>query len=166
VYGRGHNEELVGRALADRRDRAIVATKFAMAMGEGPYSAGGSRRYVMRAVEASLRRLGTDYIDLYQMHVPDPTTPIEETLEALTDLVHQGKVRYLGSSNLRGWELADRGWEVGQIPPCAGPDLEHPPVRGLELPPAHGRAVLPLEACRHAVVAGSPEPIAGSSTSV
>jgi len=110
IYGGGRSEEFLGRALGSHRADVIVATKFAMAMGEGPYSAGGSRRYVMRAVEASLRRLGTDYIDLYQMHVPDPTTPIEETLEALTDLVHQGKVRYLGSSNFSGWQIADADW--------------------------------------------------------
>jgi aryl-alcohol dehydrogenase-like predicted oxidoreductase len=110
IYGGGHSEEFLGRALGSHRADVIVATKFAMPMGDGPYSAGGSRRYVMRAVEASLRRLGTDYIDLYQMHAPDPTTPIEETLDALTDLVHQGKVRYLGSSNFSGWQIADAEW--------------------------------------------------------
>ena len=110
IYGGGHSEEFLGRALGAHRAEVIVATKFAMPMGDGPYAAGGSRRYVMRAVEASLRRLGTDYIDLYQMHAPDPTTPIEETLDALTDLVHQGKVRYLGSSNFSGWQIADADW--------------------------------------------------------
>ena len=110
IYGGGHSEEFLGRALGAHRADVIVATKFGMAMGEGPYTAGGSRRYVMRAVEASLRRLGTDYIDLYQMHAPDATTPIEETLDALTDLVHQGKVRYLGSSNFSGWQIADADW--------------------------------------------------------
>jgi aryl-alcohol dehydrogenase-like predicted oxidoreductase len=110
IYGGSRSEELLGRALGAHRDEVIVATKFAMPMGDGPYSAGGSRRYVMRAVEASLRRLATDHIDLYQMHAPDPTTPIEETLEALNDLVHQGKVRYLGSSNFTGWQLADADW--------------------------------------------------------
>jgi aryl-alcohol dehydrogenase-like predicted oxidoreductase len=110
IYGGKRSEELLGAALGPHRDEVVVATKFAMAMGDGPYSAGGSRRYVMRAVEASLRRLGTDHIDLYQMHAPDPTTPIEETLEALNDLVHQGKVRYLGSSNFTGWQIADAEW--------------------------------------------------------
>ena len=110
IYGGGHSEEFLGRALGAHRADVIVATKFGMPMGEGPYTAGGSRRYVMRAVEASLRRLGTDYIDLYQMHAPDATTPIEETLDALTDLVHQGKVRYLGSSNFSGWQIADADW--------------------------------------------------------
>jgi aryl-alcohol dehydrogenase-like predicted oxidoreductase len=110
IYGGARSEEYLGRALGSRRADVIVATKFAMPMGEGPYTAGGSRRYVMRAVEASLRRLGTDYIDLYQMHAPDITTPIEETLEALTDLVHEGKVRYIGSSNFAGWQVADADW--------------------------------------------------------
>jgi len=79
-------------------------------VGEGPDARGGSRRYVMRAVEASLKRLGTDYIDLYQMHRPDPDTPIEETLGALDDLVRQGKVRYIGNSNFTGWQIADADW--------------------------------------------------------
>ena len=110
IYGGSRSEELLGRALGSHRDEVVVATKFAMPMGDGPYAAGGSRRYVMRAVEASLRRLGTDHIDLYQMHAPDPTTPIEETLAALDDLVRQGKVRYLGSSNFTGWQIADADW--------------------------------------------------------
>jgi aryl-alcohol dehydrogenase-like predicted oxidoreductase len=110
IYGGHRSEELLGAALGARRDDVIVATKFAMPMGDGPYTAGGSRRYVMRAVEASLRRLATDHIDLYQMHAPDPTTPIEETLAALDDLVHDGKVRYIGSSNFAGWQIADADW--------------------------------------------------------
>ena len=110
IYGGARSEELLGRALGSHRDKVIVATKFAMPMGDDPLSAGGSRRYVMRAVEASLRRLGTDYIDLYQMHGPDITTPIEETLDALNDLVHQGKVRYSGCSNFSGWQIADADW--------------------------------------------------------
>jgi aryl-alcohol dehydrogenase-like predicted oxidoreductase len=110
VYGGARSEEFLGRALGSHRDDVVVATKFGMTMGEGPYAAGGSRRYVMRAVEGSLRRLGTDHIDLYQMHLPDATTPIEETLDALNDLVHQGKVRYVGSSNFAGWQIADADW--------------------------------------------------------
>jgi aryl-alcohol dehydrogenase-like predicted oxidoreductase len=110
VYGGSRSEELLGRALGSHRADVVVATKFAMPMGDGRYHAGGSRRYVVQAVEASLRRLGTDYIDLYQMHAPDPTTPIEETLGALDDLVHQGKVRYIGSSNFTGWQIADADW--------------------------------------------------------
>jgi aryl-alcohol dehydrogenase-like predicted oxidoreductase len=108
IYGgRGRSEELLGRALGSRRDEVVLATKFANPMGDGPYERGASRRYVMRAIEASLRRLGTDHIDLYQQHVPDADTPIDETLEALADLVRWGKVRYVGSSNFSGWQVAE-----------------------------------------------------------
>ena len=100
IYGnRGGSEELLGKALGDRRREIIVATKFGMAMGDGPYMKGASYRYIMAAAEASLKRLGTDYIDLYQIHQPDPETPQHETLEALNDLVRAGKVRYIGHSN-------------------------------------------------------------------
>ncbi|MGE3855355.1 MAG: aldo/keto reductase [Dehalococcoidia bacterium] len=111
VYGgRGPSEEYLGRALKGRRADAVIATKFGIPMGDGPMQAGGSRRYIMQAVEASLRRLDTDYIDLYQMHRPDPETPIEETLRALDDLVTSGKVRYVGVSNYEGWRIADAQW--------------------------------------------------------
>jgi aryl-alcohol dehydrogenase-like predicted oxidoreductase len=110
VYGGGKSEEYLGKGLKVRRDDVIIATKFGNSMGDGPYMAGASRRYVHRAVEASLRRLGTDYIDLYQLHVPDPHTPIEETLSALEDLVQEGKIRYYGSSNFAGWQIADADW--------------------------------------------------------
>ena len=111
VYGgQGKSEEMLGNALKGRRHEVVLATKFASPMGKGPDKRGGSRRYVMEAVEASLRRLQTDYIDLYQMHQPDPDTPIEETLSALDDLVTQGKVRYLGNSNFTGWMIADADW--------------------------------------------------------
>lgn len=103
----GKSEEFLGKALGARRKDVIVATKWGMAMGKGPYMTGGSRRYIFNAVEASLKRLGTDYIDLYQMHFPDTTTPIEETLMALSDLVRQGKVRYIGCSNFRGYQIVD-----------------------------------------------------------
>ena len=99
IYGnRGGSEELLGKALGKRRREVIVASKFGMAMGDGPYLHGASRRYVMAAAEDSLRRLNTDYLDLYQLHTPDSETPQEETLEALADLVHAGKVRYLGAA--------------------------------------------------------------------
>ena len=98
VYSAGESEEIVGKALKGRRDDVVLATKFYGAMSKGTNSRGGSRRYIMQAVEASLRRLDTDWIDLYQMHRPDHGTDIEETLDALTDLVHQGKVRYIGCS--------------------------------------------------------------------
>lgn len=110
VYGRGASEEMLGRALGARRHEVIIATKFAAPMGEGPMDRGGSRHRITEACEASLRRLGTDYIDLYQMHMPDPDTPMEETLRALDDLVGSGKVRYIGNSNYKGWQIAEAHW--------------------------------------------------------
>jgi aryl-alcohol dehydrogenase-like predicted oxidoreductase len=110
TYGGGKSEEYLGKGLKARRDDVIIATKFGNSMGDGPYMSGGSRRYVHSAVEASLRRLDTDYIDLYQIHVPDPETPIEETLSALDDLMRAGKIRYFGSSNFSGWQIADADW--------------------------------------------------------
>ena len=111
IYGnRGGSEELLGKALGKRRREVVVATKFGMPMGAGPYDRGASRRYLMAAAEASLRRLDTDYLDLYQLHQPDPDTPQEETLAALDDLVRAGKVRYLGNSNFSGWQVADADW--------------------------------------------------------
>ena len=110
VYGGSQSEVLLGKAIAGRRHEVIVATKFASPMGQAEHQRGGSRRWIMEAVEASLKRLNTDYIDLYQMHRPDPDTPIEETLRALDDLVRQGKVRYLGNSNFSGWQIADADW--------------------------------------------------------
>ncbi len=112
VYGAepGQSEQMLGRALRGHRDEVVLATKFGMDMSgaNGPdFGARGSRRYVIAAVEASLRRLDTDHIDLYQLHTPDPLTPIEETLAALDDLVRAGKVRYIGHSNRAGWQIAD-----------------------------------------------------------
>jgi aryl-alcohol dehydrogenase-like predicted oxidoreductase len=111
IYGGGGgSEELIGEALHGRRDQVVVATKFGMPMpGAGP-DARGSRRYVRQAVRASLRRLRTDWIDLYQYHEPDGVTPIEETLGALDELVREGLVRYVGSSNFSGWQIADADW--------------------------------------------------------
>ncbi len=111
VYGgRGPSEEFLGKALKGHRKDAVIATKFASPMGEGPMTSGGSRRWIMQAVEDSLRRLETDYIDLYQVHRPDENTPEEETLRALDDLVSSGKVRYLGNSNYSGWQIANSHW--------------------------------------------------------
>ncbi|MWV48338.1 aldo/keto reductase [Rathayibacter sp. VKM Ac-2803] len=110
VYSGGISEEIVGEALQGRRDDVVLATKFFMPMGEGPNRSGGSRKYIMRAVEDSLRRLGTDYIDLYQVHRPSPTTDVEETLGALTDLVRQGKVRSIGSSSYSGSQIVEAQW--------------------------------------------------------
>ena len=109
VYGgQGKSEEMLGKALAGKRDQVVLATKFAMPMGPG--KTGGSRRYIMSAIEDSLRRLNTDYIDLYQMHRFDAETPLDETLSALDDLVTAGKVRYIGNSNYTGWQIADADW--------------------------------------------------------
>jgi aryl-alcohol dehydrogenase-like predicted oxidoreductase len=109
IYGGTQSEVFLGQALKDiDRSSVIIATKFAMPLG--PAKRGASRHYIMSAVEDSLKRLGTDHIDLYQQHAPDPNTPIEETLRALDDLVHAGKVRYLGNSNFTGWQLADADW--------------------------------------------------------
>ena len=113
IYGdKGGSEELIGEALAKngRRDDVVIATKFGMDMGGPPHEARGSRHYVRRAVRASLRRLQVDHIDLYQLHEPDPITPIEETLTALDELVKEGLVRYVGSSNLGGWQIVDADW--------------------------------------------------------
>lgn len=111
IYGgRGKSEEYLGAALKGRRHEAVIGTKFGNSMGDAPMHSGGSRRWIMQAVEDSLRRLQTDYIDLYQMHRPDSRTPIEETLRALDDLVSSGKVRYLGSSNFAGWQVAEAEW--------------------------------------------------------
>ncbi|MFP5252913.1 MAG: aldo/keto reductase [Actinomycetes bacterium] len=113
TYGFGASEELLGKALGPRRDDVVVATKFGMDMEgrNGPeWEARSSRRYVRRAVEASLRRLGTDHIDLYQIHQLDLVTPMAEIVEAMNELVDEGKVRYLGCSNFASWELADAHW--------------------------------------------------------
>jgi aryl-alcohol dehydrogenase-like predicted oxidoreductase len=109
----GQSEELLGQALRGRRDEFVVATKFGLdvrGLNGADHGARGSRRYVRRAVEGSLQRLQTDHIDLYQLHAPDPITPIEETLTALTELVAEGKVRYVGCSNFAGWQVADAAW--------------------------------------------------------
>ncbi len=115
IYGdpAGASESALGKALKGRRDDVVIATKFGMDMHGAngvDHGARGARRYVTKAVEASLRRLGTDHIDLYQMHTPDAETPIDETLSALDDLVRAGKVRYLGNSNFTGWQIADADW--------------------------------------------------------
>jgi aryl-alcohol dehydrogenase-like predicted oxidoreductase len=105
VYSSGLSEEILGEALGGDRDEILIATKVRMPMGEGPNDAGLSRHHVIRAAEASLRRLRTDHIDLYQLHEWDGQTPLEETLTALDDLVRSGKVRYVGASNYAGWHL-------------------------------------------------------------
>ena len=111
VYGeRGGSETTMGNILGENRKRIVLASKFAMPMDAEEVLKGASRRYIVTAVEASLKRLRTDWIDLYQMHRPDPLTPIEETLRALDDLICAGKVRYIGCSNVVAWEVADAAW--------------------------------------------------------
>lgn len=109
---RGRTEEIVGNWIKDRkrRDQLVLATKCRGGMGDGPNESGLSRKYIMKAIDASLKRLQTDYIDLYQVHGPDPETPIEETMEALSDLVKAGKVRYLGCSNFQAYQMAKALW--------------------------------------------------------
>lgn len=113
TYGDGASEQTLGKALGAERDRVVIATKFGVPPNPAdadPFVARASRRYVRRAVESSLRRLGTDYIDLFQLHRPDGVTPLDETLDVLTDLVHEGKIRYFGSSNLTAWQVIDADW--------------------------------------------------------
>jgi aryl-alcohol dehydrogenase-like predicted oxidoreductase len=110
IYSQGHSEECVGKAVKGKRSDVIIATKFAGPMGTFPNDRGTSRYHIMKAVEASLKRLGTDYIDLYYVHMPDPATPIEETLRTLNDLVRSGKVRYIGCSNFAAWQLCEALW--------------------------------------------------------
>ena len=110
VYAAGESEEIVGRALKGRRDDVVLATKVHFPMGEGPNRGGNSRRWIIAEVENSLRRLQTDWIDLYQIHRPEPHTDIDETLGALSDLVHQGKIRYLGHSSFPASEIVEAQW--------------------------------------------------------
>ncbi|MCM3728790.1 aldo/keto reductase [Neobacillus cucumis] len=120
VYTRGISEEIVGKWLQEqKRDDFVIATKVRFPMGEGPNDIGLSRKHIMNGVKESLRRLGTDYIDLYQVHAWDPRTPLEETLSTLNDLVREGLVRYIGASNFKGWQLQkaidtsrQNGWEA------------------------------------------------------
>jgi len=110
IYNAGESEVVVGKALADRRENVVLATKGRVATGEGPNDQGASRAYLMRALEASLKRLGTDYVDIYYVHTPDSATPIDETLRALDDMVRSGKVHYIACSNFRAWRLMEALW--------------------------------------------------------
>jgi aryl-alcohol dehydrogenase-like predicted oxidoreductase len=134
-YSRGESEEIVGKALKGRRDTIVLATKVHMPMGDDPNMQGNSRRWIIRAVEDSLRRLGTDYIDLYQVHRPSPDTDIEETLSALTDLISAGKVRAIGSSTFPVSEIVEAQW-VAERRGLARFRTEQPPYsildRGIE----------------------------------
>jgi aryl-alcohol dehydrogenase-like predicted oxidoreductase len=150
VYAAGESEEIVGKALKDRRDDVVLATKFFMPMGEDPNMRGSSRRWIVTEVENSLRRLQTDHVDLYQVHRPDPAVDVEETLGALTDLVTQGKIRYLGSSSYSGSQIVEAQWAARERG-LQRFRTEQPPysllVRGIELdvlPTAqrHGMGIL------------------------
>jgi aryl-alcohol dehydrogenase-like predicted oxidoreductase len=141
VYSQGENEEIVGKALQGRRDEVFLATKFHGQIGTGPNRRGNSRRWIFNAVEDSLRRLGTDHIDLYQAHRPDPAVDIDETVGALTDLVRQGKIRYFGTTTFEPHQLVEAQWAAergGHLRPVS----EQPPysilARGAE------RATLPV----------------------
>lgn len=166
IYGgQGASESLLGELLTGRRDEVVLATKFGMDMqgSQGPaWEARGSRRYVRRAVAASLRRLRTDWIDLYQLHAPDDLTPMEETVAAMQELVVEGKVRYLGHSNLAGWQAADAAWlarAAGGAPFISAQNqyslLEREVER--ELVPAcraHGVGVLPYSPLANGLLTG------------
>ncbi len=111
VYNAGVSEQFLGKALGGKRDRALIASKVSMKMGDGPNDTGSSRGHIVSGVHASLRRLGTDYLDLLQLHAWDATTPLDETMRALDDLVRDGKVRYIGCSNFTAWQLVWSLWE-------------------------------------------------------
>ena len=113
VYFKGRSEEIVGAALKGRRHEVVLASKFGHPMGESPNEGGSSRYHIFHEIEGSLRRLQTDYIDVYYIHIPDPTTPLEETVRALDDLVRQGKVRYLGTSHFAAWQITHGLWLAG-----------------------------------------------------
>jgi aryl-alcohol dehydrogenase-like predicted oxidoreductase len=136
IYGnRGGSETILGEVLGRRRDDIVLATKFAGPMDDAGMLKGASRRYIVQAVEASLRRLRTEWIDLYQVHFPDPATPMDETLAALDDLVHAGKVRYIGCSNHPAWRVADAQWiarDRGLTPFVSAQDEYSLLVRGVE----------------------------------
>jgi aryl-alcohol dehydrogenase-like predicted oxidoreductase len=110
IYDAGRSEEMLGKALKGRRDEVIIATKVGGSMGEGGMGANSSRDHILKSCDESLKRLGTEHIDLYQIHTPDPNTPFEETMEALGRLVDAGKVRYVGHSNYAGWQIVEAAW--------------------------------------------------------
>jgi aryl-alcohol dehydrogenase-like predicted oxidoreductase len=180
IYGNGQSEEMLGAALKGRRQEAVIASKFGHSSGGAGRR--GSRAWVRTAVENTLRRLDTDWIDLYQLHTPDPATPVEETLEALTELVSEGKIRCAGSSNLAGWQIADADWiartrgltrfvtaqnayslldrsvEEEVIPACEHFDvgmIPYSPLANGLLTGKHRRGQPPLEGTRLAAVPGA-----------
>lgn len=151
LYGRGVSEQFVGKAIAGRRDEVVLATKVGYPTGSGPNDKGMSYRRVIASCEASLRRLGTDYVDIYYLHLPDPSTPLAETLRAYDDLVRQGKVRYVGISNHPAWQVCEALWicdRRGYQPPVVSQshyNLIERSVEGELLPfcRAHGIGIVP-----------------------
>jgi aryl-alcohol dehydrogenase-like predicted oxidoreductase len=141
VYSQGENEEIVGKALAGRRDEVVLASKFHGQIGADPNNRGNSRRWIIRAVEDSLRRLNTDHLDLYQVHRPDPDVPLEETLRALHDLVAAGKIRYYGTTTFEPHQLVEAQW-VAEDRSLHRPVTEQPPYSILAR--AAERATLPI----------------------
>ena len=115
IYNNGQSEVVVGRAIADRRDRVVLATKGRQPMGNGPNDGGASRLHLVAALDASLKRLKTDFVDIYYTHTPDYETPIEETLRAMDDMVRSGKVRYIACSNFRAWRLCEALWTSDKL---------------------------------------------------
>jgi len=135
VYNNGESERIVGKWLRPRRDEIILATKAGCQMGSNPNDAGLSRRNILASVDASLKRLGTDYIDIYYMHMPDRATPVEESLEAMSGLVKSGKARYVGVSNFAAWQIADMLAicdKRNYVPPCVTQSVHNLITRGLE----------------------------------
>jgi aryl-alcohol dehydrogenase-like predicted oxidoreductase len=173
VYSAGVSEQIVGKALAGRRDEIVLATKFHGPMGEDPNRRGNSRRWIVRAVEESLQRLGTDYLDLYQVHRPEGDTDVDDTLSALSDLVHAGKVRYLGSSTFPAEAIVEAQW-VAERRGHERFRCEQPPysifVRSIEasvLPTAqrYGMAVIPWSPLNGGFLTGRYRPGAEAPTS-
>lgn len=166
MYAGGESEVVTGRALADRRDRVVLATKGRQKMGEGPNDQGGSRMHMMRALEDSLRRLNTDYVDIYYYHAPDEDTPLEETLRAMDDMVRSGKVHYVALSNFRGWRICEALWKCDRLgldsPVCIQPlynifnrDIE---VEVLPLCQEHGLGVVSYSPLARGLLTGKYKP--------
>ncbi len=162
MYNAGESEVVVGKALSDRREQAILATKGRQKMGEGPNEQGGSRVHLMRELDKSLKRLGTDYVDIYYYHAPDDDTPIEETLRALDDMVRSGRVHYIACSNFRAWRICEALWTSDKLNlhkfACVQPlynivnrDIE---VEVLPLCRAHGLGVVSYSPLARGILTG------------
>jgi len=162
MYSRGASESYIGRALRGKRGRVALATKFASRTFDGPHGEGGSRMHIVRAIEESLTRLNTDHVDLYQIHFPDPHTPIEETLRALDDLVRSGKVRYVGCSNFAPWQIADAAWvsRINSLPGFVSAQPEYSMLHRdgeadlLAVCSKYGLGILPYRPLAHGFLTG------------